>query len=224
MNFDSFLRKMGKQTNPDIDETRRPKPKSTPRVVVEEREPEPEEEDIIETEDPDEVFAREDRSRKEETTMLTEEEIVEKALDYARSVVKVVRQNFESEKERKIFFEAVRSAVTLCLGESVKPVPQVIVAPTPVPVAQSKGKKGKKEASVQQVEQQVSGYGLEGLDITESIRKAAQQAPINLEEVEDFNIKRKVGADGKVEADISGMTEEDIKAFKILSGMDQVNG
>lgn len=216
MNFDSFLKKMGKQTNPDIEETRRP----APRVVVEAQEPE---DDFIETEDPNEIYAREDRSQKEEKPMLTEEEIVEKALDYARSVVKVVRQNFETDRERKIFFEAVRSAVNLCLGESNKPLPQVIVAPTPAPVTQPKGKKGKKDAPVQQTEQQVSGYELDGLDITDSIRKAAQQAPLNLEEVEDFNIKRKVGTDGKVEADISGMTADDIKAFKILSGMDVVN-
>ena len=209
MGFDNFLRKMGKQTNPSLEEERRP----AQRVVIEE--------EIEEEVDPSDIYEREDRSReerkKEEKTILTEEEIVEKALDYARSVVKVVRQNFDSERERKIFYEAVRSAVTMCLGDSQ---PRMIVAPQPQPVIQ-KGKKGKKEA---QQASAVSGYDLDGMDITEQVRKAAEQSPLNLEEVEDFNITRKVNSRGEVEADISGMTAEDIKAFKILAGVEQVNG
>jgi hypothetical protein len=231
MNFNTFLSRMGKETNPSLEED---KPK---RV----REPVEEEENIA----PEEIYEREDRSRREERPrreesrreepkreekrrvvvedyedepeQLTEEEIVEKAFEYAKSVIKVVRTNFNSDRERKIFFEAVKSAVSLCLGESQQQQSprQQIVAPQ---ILATKGKKTKKNEPAIQAEQEVTGYELDGMDITEQIRKSTQ-APLKLEDVEDFNIKRKVNSRGEVEADISGMTADDMKAFKVLAGV-----
>lgn len=195
-NFDNFLKKMMGDTEPQkINEgkvrTEGSKPKAeTPRPATK---PQPQK-----------------VQRQESINEDNEDEIVERAFEYAATFSKIVRKNFPNKSDRKIVLESVRNAINMMLGESTGSVATVSNSRQPM------------ITSNDQVEESESD--------PYEILKQAQMSRLpdnfnpNVSVKGDLNIKGKMNEKGETEVDLSEMTAEDMQALKMLSGITSIPG
>lgn len=126
------------------------------------------------------------------------EDFLEEALDYANVVVKTVRKGFDTAKQRRKVFESIRSAIDIYLGDY-----------------------SPKQYSHQQAQPNTSQpTEIHMKDFTNQPVDIQPQKPHGIME-NKLNIGVKVGHDGKQQADLSGLTQEDYQSLRVLSGIEE---
>jgi hypothetical protein len=145
-----------------------------------------------------------------------DEEFMDKAYDYAQGVIKVVRNNFSSTEERVAMLESLENAIDLYL--------------------QSLGRKQKTPSIQSQPVVESSGGFFSGPKISESDwdntptisnetfeSVAPPSVPKGPAPSGAYDPSLKIGIkitpDGKQEADLSGVTANDIQEMQMLAGM-----
>jgi hypothetical protein len=154
----------------------------------------------------------------EEKKEALSEDFIEKALDYAKIIVKTVRKTFESEDERKKVFEAIRNTVNLFLEEEK---PKQYFAPTVI--GGSKNTAGGISSPPNFTETMSEEEWNKMPDVQESVE---QDIPFNPQVQttktgykRDLPIALREGRDGKKEVDLSKISEQDINDIKVLAGI-----
>ena len=226
--FYSFLNKMGDETG-----ARRTQPKK-PQPVIEE---DLEYEDEIEQEE----IEQEEIEQEEEQPMNDNLDIVEKSLDYSKSVIKVIRENFSS-KDQKIMLETLRNTLNMMLGiqESYQPPvyqPQPAYQPPVQQVAPPLRTQDNVSAMLRgatMTEDQWNNLP-NGADYDVSFNQppvapvltpppTAMRNPGRVNESrdrgynKDLNLGVKMGVNGP-EVDLSKISSQDVEDMKILAGM-----
>lgn len=189
-------------------------------------------EEFIEEETNDESF--EENTEEEQEEMNEENDIIEKSLDYAKSVLKVVRENFKG-KDQRIMFETLRNTLNMYLNES-----------SPQPSFQQYVPQAAPQAPVQSVNETASPM-LKGSTMTEEewnrldannidaadIYNQGKQIPVEQLSPKTSNINEsksrayskelplavRVNANGKPEVDLSKITSRDMDDMKVLMGL-----
>lgn len=129
------------------------------------------------------------------------EDFIEEALDYANVIVKTVRKGFDTVEQRRKVFESIRSAIDVYLGDYQYNKPQSYT-PTQKSTSQSTNEIHMKDFTNQPVD-------------------IKPQRPQGIME-NKLNIGVKVGHDGKQQADLSGLTQEDYQSLRVLSGIEEI--
>lgn len=144
-----------------------------------------------------------------------DDDIVERAFQYAATFTKIVKKNFPNKSDREIVLKSVRAAINLIIGEES-------------PKQSEKPHEKVKEVSVvkkaspppQEIEYE---HPNEDLDPYEIIRQAqTSRLPENYNPNEDVNITTTYNEKGEAEVDLSSMTNEDIHALRVLSGIENI--
>jgi len=147
--------------------------------------------------------------RKLEVSESIEDDIVDKAFEYAATFSKIVKKNFPDKSNRKVVLESVRAAINLMLGESVDSVKTASNVRNTVPQ--------------KPIEVKAADIDDDNEDPYEVMRRAQiSRLPENFttdNASSDLHIKSFTNSNGETEIDLSHMTNEDMQALRILSGI-----
>lgn len=190
--FDSFLKKMMGETEPKEKESLEttPLPKIIDKPVRKKQIIEKSKEIIVERDD----------------------DIVERSLEYAATFSKIVKKNFPNKADRSVVLESVRNAINLILGNN-STVTATSVVDSPI-VDRSVTKKN---TPITENSQEEDPY---------EVLKRAQTSNLpenfnpNIATENDLNIKISHDESGKVEVNLSEMTDADIYSLRVLSGIE----
>jgi hypothetical protein len=209
-NFDSFIEKLGRETVAAINKGKKTTTENKTEIKRE----------VSKTLPIAPQMIVEEQEEPEEQSTAINEDFVEKALDYAKIIVKSVRSTFKTEEERKKVFEAIHGAVGLFL-EHKKSIPQVSSPLFP----------GSKVGSGTYNDPGNSNLTLHGTMTEEEWNKmplvqseAAPDVPLEIQSKatgykRDMKIVLKESADGKKEVDLSQVSAQDIDDIKVLAGI-----
>lgn len=133
-----------------------------------------------------------------------EDDIVERAFDYAATFSKIVKKNFPDRGDRRVVLESVRSAINLMLGDT----------------SSVERPQNARENQIEvQAAEQVEGDPYELLRQAQTSRLPENFNP-NAKVEGDLNIKGVLNERGETEVDLSQMTSEDMRALRVLSGIE----
>jgi len=195
--FDEFISQLGKET------VRRIEKEKKQYTLIPEKEVEP---PVEQTSQEQEISAVKPKAEKKEVKRL-DEEFIEKALDYAKIVMKTVRQSFSSEEERIKIYESIRSAIDLFLGEEQKSVRINTSTRKYVGETVSSGTMSEEEWNNMPIVQ-------DGQTFVPPPRSS------NIGEYKrDLQIPLKEGRDGKAEVDLNSIPQKDKDDLKVLMGI-----
>lgn len=229
MDFGDFLSKMGNETS-------NKKKKSSPpptRYVEEERRPKPKKKEVIVESDyddePDYTQESVEKFSEPKQKSRINEEFMDRAYDYAQGVIKVVRNNFKTTEERVVMLESLRKAVHYYL-ESVGATPKdyrsqvneniqvenqdsSMFSNTPM-MSESEWNSMPNVSN-----DQVSHTGVKMNDLSGQEVKLNNKPPSTGDYSPRLNLGIKIAPDGKQEADLSGVSSQDINEMRVLAGM-----
>jgi len=221
--FSDFLSNMNEQTNSGgkKQQYREPEP-------IEENEEYEDEEDDIEDEDYQPSVSRSENRNERNDRSESNLDIMEKSLEYTRSVIKVIKENF-SAKEQKMILETLRNTINMSLGESQPQAYQESYSPParqqysqPTVTVQPRILKNENASPMLQgtvmseEEWNRMGEGEEqAYTPPPQSKRSAPAKPYNRE----LNLGLKMGANGKPEVDLSNVTTQDINEMKLLAGI-----
>ena len=226
--FYSFLNKMGDETG--ARSTQSKKIQIQPEPVIEE-----------DLEYEDESEQEEQEEFQEEEPMNDNLDIVERSLDYSKSVIKVIRENF-NQKDQKIMLETLRNTLNMMLGlqESYQQ-PQQVYTPAPAAPQQQVAPQLRVQDNVSAmlrgatmsedqwnnlqdgVDYDVS-YNQPPVASTLTVPPTALRTTGKVNESKDrgynkdLNLGVRMGANGP-EVDLSKISSQDVEDMKILAGM-----
>lgn len=231
MDVSEFLNKMSGETEPSRrrkapqisegkERTGGAKKASTPRPPVKpkrQRVYKEEEFDIEADETNEETMSREEKNP-------LNEEFLEKALDYANIVIKSVKKSFDNPQQRRKVMESIQNAISFYLGETR----QYSAPPTPqqhqVVSSYQSQQRDESEQSWSNIHEEKSQNVIPGNvqmnDLT------GQQVDFSQEQADysrKINVGIKMNEDGEQEADISGLSQQDIYEMKVLAGNMGIN-
>ena len=203
--FSDFLSNMNEQTNS--------KPKYTAPESIEEDDDYVED---IEDEDIEEERKNVPRSESRNENSL---DIMEKSLEYTRSVIKVIKENFSS-KEQRMILETLRNTINMSLGDQQvyqesSPVRQQQAAAPQRMIKNENASPMLQGTAISEEEWNRMGDGEEQISPPPQPRRNAHAAPYKRE----LNLGMKMGPSGKPEVDISKITSQDINEMKLLAGI-----
>lgn len=236
LDFGSFLEKMSGETSgrrkQSINEgamkrggtkpqtsTPRPPVKPKPQKIMQEEYEEYDEEEY------DNEY-KEPEVKKPQRETLIDEDFMDKAYDYAQGIVKVVRTNFKSTEERVVMFQAIQKAVSYYL-QSVgqKPVQNIHSLDAPM---SSEASTPDFFSGPRMTESEWNNIPSNKYDQTPGSVKMndlsgqvveSTPPPTNGKYNPRLNLGIKIAPDGKQEADLSGVTPQDINEMRMLAGM-----
>jgi len=204
LEFGDFLNKMSGETN-----SRKKRPVPVEETYIPERQ-QPVKEKVRST-----PVAEEIRTPKREKPMnRIDEEFRDRAYDYSQSVIKLVRDNFKSVEERTLMFESLINAINYYMGRSSTTVVNNSVAS----VQESSPMFGSAPV-INENEWQKMGSPMDSTGMRDLTGQTVTQPAPTGNYKTSLNLGLKIGADGKQEADLSGITATDINEMKILAGM-----
>lgn len=219
--FSDFLSNMNEQTNPSSkkQQYREPEP-------IEENEDYDDDQDIEDEDYQPDVSRSENRNEKSQRSEREESnlDIMEKSLEYTRSVIKVIKENF-SVKEQKMILETLRNTINMSLGETQTyqesyspPIRQQYSQPDPQPrILKNENASPMLQGAVMSEEEwNRMGEGEEPVYAPPpQPRKNVPAKPYNRE----LNLGLKMGSNGKPEVDLSNVSSQDINEMKLLAGI-----
>lgn len=198
-----------------------------------------EDEEFEDQEVNEEVENEDNHEEEEERENMEEEEdddddIIEKSLDYAKSVLKVVKENFKG-KDQKIMFETLRNTLNMYLGEtqqtSYQPRVEQSSAPTRSEIKNETASPMLKGSTMTEEEwNRLDTNNLDAADIYNQGKQIPvdQLAPktnggINESRSRSYSkelpLAVRVNANGKPEVDLSKITSRDMDDMKVLMGL-----
>jgi len=226
-NFFDFLNKMdsqfeqnSKRQEPEIEENFDDDDDFNEEVVDNEEE--------VNDEDFNDNIEEEQEEEREE--MNEENDIIEKSLDYAKSVLKVVRENFRG-KDQRIMFETLRNTLNMYLNES-SPTPSFQqYVPQAAPQATNETASPMLRGSTM-TEEEWNRLDANNIDAAD-IYNQGKQIPVEQLSPKTSNINEsksrayskelplavRVNANGKPEVDLSKITSRDMDDMKVLMGL-----
>lgn len=159
----------------------------------------------------------------EEEMSRIDEEFKDGAYDYAQGVIKIIRQNFKSSEERVVMLEAINQAVGYylqSLGGQQQPQYQSITHTTQAAGPSSAPHATMSESAWNNIPTNSNGMSAGGMqDLTgQTVQIQPQMAPTG-DYKSELKLGIKIAADGKQEADLSGVTASDINEMRVLAGM-----
>ena len=231
-NFFDFLNKMdsqfeqnSKRQEPEIEENFDDDDDFNEEVVDNEEE--------VNDEDFNDNIEEEQEEEREE--MNEENDIIEKSLDYAKSVLKVVRENFRG-KDQRIMFETLRNTLNMYLNES-SPAPSVQYIPqtttqSSMPVQSTNEAVSPMLKGSTMTEEEWNRLDANNIDAAD-IYNQGKQIPVEQLSPKTSNINEsksrayskelplavRVNANGKPEVDLSKITSRDMDDMKVLMGL-----
>ncbi len=228
-NFFDFLNKMDSQfeQNSKLQE---------PEIIEENFDDDDFNEEVVDNEEiNDESFEENNNSEEEQEEMNEENDIVEKSLDYAKSVLKVVRENFKG-KDQRIMFETLRNTLNMYLNES-SPAPSVQYIPqtttqSSMPVQSTNEAVSPMLKGSTMTEEEWNRLDANNIDAAD-IYNQGKQIPVEQLSPKTSNINEsksrtyskelplavRVNANGKPEVDLSKITSRDMDDMKVLMGL-----
>lgn len=231
-NFFDFLNKMDSQFEQNSK-------RQEPEIIEENFDDDDFNEEVVDNEEEadDENFDDniEEEQEEEQEEMNEENDIIEKSLDYAKSVLKVVRENFKG-KDQRIMFETLRNTLNMYLNES-SPVPsfspqatyraasQVTTQPTNETVSPML----KGSTMTEEEWNRLDANNIDAADIYNqskqipveqlSPRASNIQESSNRSYSKELPLAVRVNANGKPEVDLSKITSRDMDDMKVLMGL-----
>lgn len=181
--------------------------------------------EVEENEIEDTCEEEEEEQNEEEQT--NEIDIIEKSLDYAKSVLKVVKENFKG-RDQRIMFETLRNTLNMYLGETYQPRTEQITSSNQEIKNESPMLKGstitedewnkldtnnldamnvynhEKQIPIEQLTPKINS----GINESKS-RAYSKELPLAV----------RVNANGKPEVDLSKITSRDMDDMKVLMGL-----
>lgn len=228
-NFFDFLNKMDSQfeQNSKLQE---------PEIIEENFDDDDFNEEVVDNEEiNDEGFEENNNSEEEQEEMNEENDIIEKSLDYAKSVLKVVRENFKG-KDQRIMFETLRNTLNMYLNES-SPAPSVQYIPqtttqSSMPVQSTNEAVSPMLKGSTMTEEEWNRLDANNIDAAD-IYNQGKQIPVEQLSPKTSNINEsksrtyskelplavRVNANGKPEVDLSKITSRDMDDMKVLMGL-----
>ena len=193
-------------------------------------------EEVVDNEEiNDEGFEENNNSEEEQEEMNEENDIVEKSLDYAKSVLKVVRENFKG-KDQRIMFETLRNTLNMYLNES-SPAPSVQYIPQTTTQSSMPAQSTNEAVSPMlkgstMTEEEWNRLDANNIDAAD-IYNQGKQIPVEQLSPKTSNINEsksrayskelplavRVNANGKPEVDLSKITSRDMDDMKVLMGL-----
>lgn len=193
-------------------------------------------EEVVDNEEiNDEGFEENNNSEEEQEEMNEENDIIEKSLDYAKSVLKVVRENFKG-KDQRIMFETLRNTLNMYLNES-SPAPSVQYIPqtttqSSMPVQSTNEAVSPMLKGSTMTEEEWNRLDANNIDAAD-IYNQGKQIPVEQLSPKTSNINEsksrayskelplavRVNANGKPEVDLSKITSRDMDDMKVLMGL-----
>lgn len=228
-NFFDFLNKMDSQfeQNSKLQE---------PEIIEENFDDDDFNEEVVDNEEiNDESFEENNNSEEEQEEMNEENDIIEKSLDYAKSVLKVVRENFKG-KDQRIMFETLRNTLNMYLNESssapsVQYIPQTTTQSS-MPVQSTNEAVSPMLKGSTMTEEEWNRLDANNIDAAD-IYNQGKQIPVEQLSPKTSNINEsksrtyskelplavRVNANGKPEVDLSKITSRDMDDMKVLMGL-----
>ena len=228
-NFFDFLNKMDSQFEQNLK-------RQEPEIIEENFDDDDFNEEVVDNEEiNDEGFEENNNSEEEQEEMNEENDIVEKSLDYAKSVLKVVRENFKG-KDQRIMFETLRNTLNMYLNES-SPAPSVQYIPQTTTQSSMPAQSTNEAVSPMlkgstMTEEEWNRLDANNIDAAD-IYNQGKQIPVEQLSPKTSNINEsksrayskelplavRVNANGKPEVDLSKITSRDMDDMKVLMGL-----
>ena len=228
-NFFDFLNKMDSQFEQNLK-------RQEPEIIEENFDDDDFNEEVVDNEEiNDEGFEENNNSEEEQEEMNEENDIIEKSLDYAKSVLKVVRENFKG-KDQRIMFETLRNTLNMYLNES-SPAPSVQYIPqtttqSSMPVQSTNEAVSPMLKGSTMTEEEWNRLDANNIDAAD-IYNQGKQIPVEQLSPKTSNINEsksrayskelplavRVNANGKPEVDLSKITSRDMDDMKVLMGL-----
>jgi len=168
---------------------------------------------------------QEDIEQEEESEM-NDDDIIEKSLDYAKSVLKVVKENF-NKKDQKIVFETLRNTLNMYLGEN-----QQYSIETQVESIQSQKNPSPMLKGSTMTEEEWNKLDTNNLDTMNMynqpqipVEQLTPKASGQINEsrsrayTKELPLAVKINANGKPEVDLSKISSRDVDDMKVLMGL-----
>ena len=228
-NFFDFLNKMDSQFEQNLK-------RQEPEIIEENFDDDDFNEEVVDNEEiNDEGFEENNNSEEEQEEMNEENDIIEKSLDYAKSVLKVVRENFKG-KDQRIMFETLRNTLNMYLNES-SPAPSVQYIPQTTTQSSMPAQSTNEAVSPMlkgstMTEEEWNRLDANNIDAAD-IYNQGKQIPVEQLSPKTSNINEsksrayskelplavRVNANGKPEVDLSKITSRDMDDMKVLMGL-----